>query len=67
MAPQIFFLGAVFILVALVVFGTIAILAGTLGGWLSQSPKTQVYLNRIAGTVFAALALKLVTTTADAN
>ena len=57
MAPQIFLLGAVFILVALLVFGTIAILAGTLGGWLSQSPKTQVYLNRIAGTVFTALAL----------
>ncbi len=67
MAPQIFFLGAVFIAVALLVFGTIAILAGTLGGWLNQSPKTQVYLNRIAGTVFAALALKLVTTTAETN
>lgn len=67
MAPQIFVLGAIFILVALVVFGTIAILAGTLGGWLNRSPKTQVYLNRIAGTVFTALAFKLVTSTADGH
>jgi threonine/homoserine/homoserine lactone efflux protein len=61
-APQIFILGTVFILIALVIFCTIALAAGSLGNWLNNSPKAQVYLNRIAGTVFAALALKLVTT-----
>jgi threonine/homoserine/homoserine lactone efflux protein len=64
-APQIFLLGGIFIIVALVVFCVIALLAGALGGWLHNSPKAQVYLNRIAGTVFAGLALKLATTTAD--
>ena len=59
---QIFVLGTLFILVTLVVFGGIAVLAGTVGGWLSGSPKAQIVLNRVAGTVFAGLALKLVTT-----
>ena len=65
LAPQIFLLGGVFICVAFVVFGAIALLAGVLGGWLHRSPRAQVHLNRIAGTVFAGLALKLVTAGAD--
>jgi threonine/homoserine/homoserine lactone efflux protein len=60
-ALQIFLLGGVFICIALVIFSTIALLAGELGDWLHNSPRAQVYLNRIAGTVFAGLALKLVT------
>ena len=67
LAPQIFTLGALFIVVALVVFGVIAVLAGALGSWLNRSPKTQVYLNRIAGAVFTGLALKLVTSSAYAQ
>lgn len=59
LAPQIFILGILFIGVALIIFGTIAMLAGTLGEWLRKSSKTQVYLNRLAGTVFVALALNL--------
>lgn len=66
LAPQIFMLGGLFIVVALVIFSAIAIAAGSLGGWLQRSPKAQVYLNRIAGTVFAALALKLVSATNNA-
>ena len=61
LSPQIFFLGSVFICVALVIFSAIALSAGALGGWLHKSSKAQIYLNRIAGTVFAGLALKLVT------
>jgi threonine/homoserine/homoserine lactone efflux protein len=64
LAPQIFLLGAIFIGIALVIFSAIAVLAGTLGGWLNSSPKAQVYLNRLAGTVFAGLALKLATSSA---
>jgi len=63
---QIFMLGLLFIFVTLVVFGGIAFLAGTIGTWLNQSPKAQVYLNRIAGTVFVGLSLKLVTSNASA-
>jgi len=66
-APQIFLLGAVFIGIALVIFSAIAVLAGTLGGWLNSSPKAQIYLNRLAGTVFVGLALKLATSSAHAE
>ena len=41
--------------------------AGTLGRWLNSSPKAQIYLNRIAGTIFTGLALKLVTSSANAE
>ena len=58
---QMFLLGALFIVSALLVFSIIAWFAGYLGGWLQSSPKAQVIMNRIAGTVFAALALRLAT------
>ena len=64
-APQIFLLGGIFIVVALVIFSAIALLAGVLGRWLHSSPRVQVYLNRIAGTVFGTLALKLATARAE--
>ena len=60
-ALQIIILGSIFILSTIFVFGTIAILAGSLGNWLNQSKNAQKILNRIAGTVFIGLALKLVT------
>lgn len=63
LAPQIFLLGGIFMLAALIVFSGIAVAAGQLGGWLQNSPKAQIYLNRVAGTVFTALAIKLVTST----
>ncbi len=56
---QIFLLGGLFIISTIPVFGGIALLAGTLGQWLNRSDRTQVILNRIAGTVFLGLALKL--------
>lgn len=61
-AIQIMALGALFICATLLVFGAIAILAGTLGSWLSRSDSAQRNLNRMAGVVFAALAIKLLTT-----
>jgi threonine/homoserine/homoserine lactone efflux protein len=59
---QIVFLGMVFILATILVFGGVALLAGTLGQWLSRSPKIQQIMNRTAGLVFVTLALKLATT-----
>ena len=59
---QMLLLGGVFIGSTVFIFGGIAMMAGTLGGWLNRSPKTQVIMNRVAGTVFVALALKLATT-----
>jgi len=61
MALQIFVLGAVFILATLLVFGGIALFAGALGDWLKHSPKAQVVINRLAGTVFVGLAIRLAT------
>ena len=58
---QMVLLGGLFILATLLVFGAIALLAGTLGGLLSRSPRIQRMMNLLAGTVFAGLALKLAT------
>ncbi len=57
---QILMLGAVFIGVTLVVFGGVAVLAGTLAKALTRSARAQMYLNRMAGVVLTGLALKLV-------
>ncbi|MEP4889533.1 MAG: LysE family translocator [Aliiglaciecola sp.] len=57
---QMLVFGGVFIITALVVFSLIAWFAGFLGDWLKGSSKAQVVMNRVAGTVFAGLALRLV-------
>ncbi|MBU4318911.1 MAG: LysE family translocator [Proteobacteria bacterium] len=59
---QIVILGGIFIVATLLIFGGIALLAGSIGSWLSRSAKTQVIMNRVAGSVFILLALKLATT-----
>lgn len=58
---QFYQLGAIMVLVTLVVFGSVAIAAGSLGVWIKGSQKTQVWLNRISGIVFVSLAIKLAT------
>lgn len=57
---QILILGGVFIGATIIVFGTIAMLAGTLGEWLKNSYRARTILNKIAGIVFLGLAVKLV-------
>jgi threonine/homoserine/homoserine lactone efflux protein len=59
---QLLILGGLFIVATILVFGSIALLAGSLGQWLNKSPRTQTVMNKIAGTVFVGLALKLATT-----
>lgn len=61
-ALQILLLGGLFIVATILIFGAIALLAGTLGQWLNQSDHAQKVLNRIAACVFIGLALKLATT-----
>ncbi|MGM0451959.1 MAG: LysE family translocator [Thermodesulfobacteriota bacterium] len=56
---QILLLGGLFILATIVVFGSIALLAGLLGQWLNRSAYAQKALNKVAGTVFFGLAVKL--------
>lgn len=57
--PQILLLGLLFILSTLFIFGGISLLAGEIGGYFRRSSKAQLVLNRIAGGVFIALAIKL--------
>ncbi len=59
LALQMMLLGMVFIVATLIVFGGVALLAGSLGQRLMRSAKAQRIINRIAGTVLIALALKL--------
>lgn len=59
---QMLMLGGLFIFSTILVFGGIALLAGTLGEWLNRSHKAQRIMNRVAGMVFVGLALKLATT-----
>lgn len=58
---QLMLLGVLFIPCTLLVFGGIAFGAGFLGGWLRDNPRAQVIMNRIAGLVFVALAVRLAT------
>lgn len=58
-ARQTIELSAAFILAFLIVFISIAYLAGTLGEFLRNSNKAQIILNRVAGTIFVGFALKL--------
>ena len=57
---QIMVLGCVFMAAAWLVFGSIACFSGLFGQILQRSVRAQRWLNRIAATVFGALALRLV-------
>jgi len=57
---QMLMFGALFMLATLLVFGAVAWFAGFLGDWLKRSAKAQTVMNRVAGTVFAGLAIRLV-------
>ncbi|WP_339858741.1 LysE family translocator [Pseudohongiella acticola] len=56
---QMLMLGALFIVATLLVFGVVAWFAGFLGEWIKKSEKAQTIMNRVAGTVFVVLALRL--------
>ncbi|PRY20280.1 threonine/homoserine/homoserine lactone efflux protein [Aliiruegeria haliotis] len=56
---QLGLLGVVFVCMTLLVFGAVALTAGSLGSFLRRSVMAQTVLNRVAGTVFLALALSL--------
>lgn len=58
-ALQTLSLGALFILATLLVFGAIAWFSGAIGERMQRSHRAQRMLNRVAGTVFLGLALKL--------
>jgi len=59
LSVQFLLLGAVFILATLIVFGAISLLAGVFGEHFRRSAFARKLLNRAAGGIFAALAIKL--------
>lgn len=54
-------LGGLFILVGLLIMIGFAVAAGTVGHWLTRTPRAQSVLNKLAGLVFIGLALKIAT------
>ncbi|WP_415894076.1 LysE family translocator [Neptuniibacter sp. PT8_73] len=62
LSQQLFTLSMVFIVVAFFVMSSVALLSGSLRGWIQDSELGQSIINKVAGTVFIGLALKLVTT-----
>lgn len=62
LVAQFYQLGALMFVITVIVFGVVAFAAGALGDWLKASPKAQIWINRVSGLVFIALAAKLVST-----
>jgi threonine/homoserine/homoserine lactone efflux protein len=56
---QFVLLGVVFMLSTLLVFGLLALLAGSIGEWLGRAAVAQRVLHVLAGAVFIGLALRL--------
>ena len=59
---QMLLLGALFIFATILIFGSIALLSGSLSKVFNKSEKSQKFLNKLASFVFLGLAIKLITT-----
>ena len=59
-AMQLGVLGFVFTVQAGILFATLAYFAGSIGAWLTRRPRASVWLDRIAGTVFVSLGMRIV-------
>jgi threonine/homoserine/homoserine lactone efflux protein len=57
---QMALLGVTFTVQAAVLFGTLGYFSGAIGQWLNTKPKASAILDRVAGTVFVALGLRLI-------
>jgi len=53
-------LGLLFTVQALVLFGLLGYFSGAVGQWLNRTPRAGFWLDRIAGTIFVALGLRLI-------
>ncbi len=58
-ALQISLLGLIYMLLSLLMFCVVTLTAARLGDWLKRSERAQVWINRVAGTVFVLLATRL--------
>ncbi len=57
---QMLALGVTFTVQAAILFGLLGYFAGAVGAWLERKPGAGKWLDRLAGTVFIALGLKLI-------
>ena len=55
-------LGLIFTTQAVMLFGLLGYFSGAVGQWLNRRPKAGLWLDRIAGSIFIALGLRLVFT-----
>ena len=57
---QVALLGISFTVQAAILFGLLGFFSGAIGQWLARRPKAGQWLDRIAGTIFIALGLRLI-------
>ncbi|WP_411885466.1 LysE family translocator [Polaromonas sp. YR568] len=57
---QLGILGLVFTAQAAVVFGLLGYFAGTIGAWLTRTPRAAAWLDRVAGAVFVGLGARMI-------
>lgn len=57
---QIALLGLTFTAQAALLFGLLGYFSGAIGQWLNRRPRAGLWLDRVAGTVFVALGLRLI-------
>ena len=60
MELQLGLLGLLFTAQAAVLFGLLGYFSGSVGGWINRKPKVGVWLDRLAGTVFVALGVRMI-------
>lgn len=60
LGAQLGLLGLVFTAQAALLFGLLGFFSGTVGAWLGRHPKAGGWLDRVAGTVFVALGVRMV-------
>jgi threonine/homoserine/homoserine lactone efflux protein len=58
-ALQMLVLGTTFVIVTMICFGTVALLSGQVGGWLSRRSARGNFIGQVAGCILAGLGLRL--------
>jgi threonine/homoserine/homoserine lactone efflux protein len=53
-------LGLAFTAQAAILFGLLGFFSGAVGAWLNRRPRAGLWMDRIAGTIFIALGLRLI-------
>ena len=60
MELQLGLLGLLFAAQAAVLFGVLGYFSGSVGGWINRKPQVGKWLDRLAGTVFIVLGVRMI-------